>query len=188
MILIINNHSKNVPFFKRFLEEEGIPYRVHDRSSALSSFQGVSGVILSGGKTLSENVSFKEVRADIASLLYQHVPVLGVCAGHQVMAQAFGGVVGHLKKPSLKEQRIHFIKPSPLFKGLPKSVAMYEHHYRYVKVLPEGFRVIASSSKDRIEGMQHERLPFYGLQFHPEKSGRYGKKILKNFIQLCGFE
>ena len=188
MYLIINNHSKNIPFIESFLKKSKRKYKVLDRSSSFKEFanKSLKGIILSGGKTLSEKVLFKDVRADIYALINSKVPVLGICAGHQVMAMAFGSSVVRLKVPSIKNDQLVKLDTScKLFKGLPNKIRIYEHHFRYVKNLNPLFKIVASSSKNKVEAIAHKKLPFFGVQFHPEKNEEFGTKILENFLILC---
>jgi GMP synthase (glutamine-hydrolysing) len=124
-------------------------------------------------------------------------PVLGVCGGHQQMALAFGAPVGLMERigpgegyeGAKRERGFHPVKVDPdgLFKDLPSSLTFWHSHCDEVKELPAGFRGTASNSTCKIQAMQHESEPLYGVQFHPElfdEGHPDGRKVLENFLSL----
>ncbi len=111
------------------------------------------------------------------------IPVLGVCYGHQILVKAFGGVVtkGELVD---KLEQIRITAPDPLFAGLGAEFQAVENHYEYVEDTGLGaadFRLLAGSVSCPVEAIRHKRKPLYGLQFHLERSGGIGEKLLANF-------
>ncbi|MCL2297120.1 MAG: aminodeoxychorismate/anthranilate synthase component II [Proteobacteria bacterium] len=116
------------------------------------------------------------------------VPLLGVCLGHQAMAEAFGGKVGaagtivHGKKSRLKHQG------HPLFSGLPETFDVGRYHSLTVQRLPEAFDAIATGVEDDdlIMALAHRSQPIVGVQFHPESIlTTYGQTILNNAFKLA---
>jgi GMP synthase (glutamine-hydrolysing) len=81
-------------------------------------------------------------------------------------------------------QTIELLDPSPLFDKLPDEFEMMEDHCEAISI-PPNFNLIAASDACVNEGMQHKELPIFGVQFHPEVSGNYGRTIFENFIRLC---
>ncbi len=100
------------------------------------------------------------------------VPVLGVCLGHQAMAVAAGGEVGPAPRPVHGQKfRIDCVAGEPLFDGLGGSFVAARYHSLTVTRVPESMRVVATAvdSGARLTmAMRHRRLPWLGLQFHPE--------------------
>ena len=119
------------------------------------------------------------------------IPILGVCLGHQSIGQAFGAKI--IKSDKIMHGKISKMKNlnSVIFKGLPKEFDATRYHSLIIKKdsLPKDFRIISKTSdngKDVIMGIEHNDYPCFGVQFHPESiaSVPYGKKIIKNFLNL----
>ena len=116
------------------------------------------------------------------------IPMLGVCLGHQAMAEAFGATVGYAKhlmhgKTSLLED---VDTDSLLFRGLEKPVQVARYHSLAVEedTLPKELKVTARSKDGEVMAMEHEKYPIYGVQFHPESvMTPKGFTMIKNFIE-----
>ncbi len=189
MILIVNNHSKKVKFIEHILRENGVRYIVKDQRSLFKTVEKhrYKGVILSGGKPdLDEKIYLRSIKANIACLVNYDVPILGICEGHQIICDAAGGEIVKMKKASeYPNLKVRLKKRSKIFRGLPATIEVVEHHGRYAKAVPKELEIVASSKKNKIEAVFHKKRPIFGVQFHPEVSGIWGSKILKNFINIC---
>lgn len=103
-------------------------------------------------------------------------PILGICAGMQVISAIYGGsIVPH---PAIGLEQIDVIRPSPLL-GEPRSIEGY-HLHNYAVTLPEGFMLLAGRV-DAVEAFSHCTRPTYGIIFHPEVRSRW---ILERFANL----
>jgi anthranilate synthase/aminodeoxychorismate synthase-like glutamine amidotransferase len=112
------------------------------------------------------------------------VPTLGVCLGHQSLAQAFGGtVVRHVPVHGKTTDITH--SGEGLFAGLPSPLQVGRYHSLVVDPsLPEAL-VVTATGGGVVMAVQHRELPAYGVQFHPESVlTPEGKKILENFLAL----
>ena len=68
-------------------------------------------------------------------------------------------------------------------KGFPKEFNVWESHNDEVHKMPEGFRIMASSDACQVQVMQHETLPYAGVQYHPEvENTEFGAEIFQNFL------
>lgn len=116
------------------------------------------------------------------------IPLLGICLGHQTIAQAFGGeVVRHSEIVHGKMGTIHH-DGSGVFQGLPKTFEATRYHSLVVapESLPQALEVTAKLDDGTIMGLAHRAHPIHGLQFHPESiASEYGREILKNFLELA---
>ena len=131
-------------------------------------------------------------------------PILGVCGGHQQMALAFGAPVGLMERLSPGEgyegaKRVRGFFPiqtlietpaesaNGLFQDLPRTITVWHSHCDEVKDLPVGFHLTASSETCAIQAMQHDSMPLFGVQFHPElfdEEHPQGKRIVQNFLNV----
>jgi anthranilate synthase/aminodeoxychorismate synthase-like glutamine amidotransferase len=115
-----------------------------------------------------------------------HVPVLGVCLGHQCIDAVFGGRVA-------RAPRLMHGKTSPiyhhgdgLFTGLPSPFEATRYHSLIVEEpLPACLAVTAFTAEGEVMGLRHQTHPTFGVQFHPESIlTRHGRQLLKNFLEL----
>ncbi|BAQ25092.1 aminodeoxychorismate/anthranilate synthase component II [Streptococcus troglodytae] len=114
-------------------------------------------------------------------------PILGICLGHQAIAESFGGRLGLAKNVRHgKQSPIELQAPFLLFEGIPDGVPIMRYHSIVVEEVPYDFEVTAIASDDHeIMAIQHKELPIYGLQYHPESIGSpNGLKMIKNFVKL----
>lgn len=117
------------------------------------------------------------------------VPMLGICLGHQSIAQAFGGRIVHAR-------RLMHGKTSPIshdgrgiFAGLPQGFAAMRYHSLAVDrgTLPECLEISAESDDGEIMGLRHRTMPIESVQYHPESIGTpEGERQIMNFIEMAG--
>ncbi len=105
-------------------------------------------------------------------------PVLGICAGLQVIAATFGGKILSRSEPAIGMEMIEVVRPSSLL-GSCGKIEVYHLHSRSVS-LPDAFLCLAGTD-GAPEAFSHRSLPIWGLMFHPEVRNRW---ILENFANL----
>ncbi|ARV01949.1 TPA: aminodeoxychorismate/anthranilate synthase component II [Streptococcus pyogenes] len=116
---------------------------------------------------------------------YQTKPILGVCLGHQAIAETLGGTLRLAKRVMHgRQSSIEVQGPASLFRSLPEEVTVMRYHSIVVDQLPKGFSVTARDCDDQeIMAFEHHTLPLFGLQFHPESIGTPdGMTMIANFI------
>lgn len=114
-------------------------------------------------------------------------PLLGICFGHQALARAFGATVRRDGTKHLGAEEVRAGEGVGLFAGFPPAFPMHESHEEIVvrdSALDHRFRVTAESGAGLVEAIVHRRRPLYGVQFHPERSGERGVKLLANFLKM----
>ncbi len=124
------------------------------------------------------------------------IPILGVCLGHQSIAEAFGGkIVRALEPKHGKASMITVNNSTPLFKGMPEKIKAARYHSLIVEKasLPDCLEVIAEDEDGQIMALRHKELAVYGVQFHPESVlTDLGKSMISNFLSeiagISGFE
>ncbi len=117
------------------------------------------------------------------------LPILGVCLGHQALGQAFGATVGRAATQMHgKTSRVTFVD-DPLFDGLEQGFEATRYHSLCVDPasLPADLEPLAWSEDDRtLMAMRHRRLPYWGVQFHPESVlTTSGPRLMRNFVDLA---
>ena len=115
------------------------------------------------------------------------MPILGVCLGHQAIAQVFGGEV--IRAKTLMHGKTSSIthEGMGLFNDLPSPIDVTRYHSLIVdeKSFPNQLEVTAWTSDGEIMALKHKTLPIEGVQFHPESiMSQFGKEMLKNFLEL----
>ena len=117
------------------------------------------------------------------------IPILGVCLGHQAIAQAYMGDVGSAEQLMHGKTSDIYHDEKTLFRGLPNPFRATRYHSLIVKreTLPNCFEISAWTKNGEIMAIRHKELPLEGVQFHPESILTIGgKEILKNFVQYYG--
>ena len=143
------------------------------------------GIILSGGPN---SVYDKHAPDFDPELLGLEVPVLGVCYGLQLLAQALGGKVEASLTREYGKATVELSGKSVLIDHKYDKSVVWMSHGDHVSVPPEGFTVTAKSG-ELICAMEDPGMGIFGLQFHPEVvQTQYGRQILERFIELCGFK
>ncbi|MFH0976511.1 MAG: glutamine-hydrolyzing GMP synthase [Spirochaetota bacterium] len=144
-------------------------------------------IILSGGPSSLYEKDAPRVSADIFRL---GVPVLGICYGLYVVADAFNGRLVASNRKEYGRAVIDIKGKSLLFKGLKSKETVWMSHGDKVETLPSGFKIIAGSKNAEVAAIENAKDKIYGVQFHPEVYHTVnGKKILKNFLfDICGFK
>lgn len=149
-------------------------------------------IILTGriGHHWEENEISEEYIPKLNIIKELDIPILGICAGIQLMVIMYGGNIGKIvagKDDILEEGYTkHFIKKEhELLQGLNENFYCYQFHRDEVKTLPDQFELLASSDMCNIQMIAHKERSMFGVQFHPEWfNADYpdGQKILRNFL------
>lgn len=174
---LIARRVRSCGVYSKILEPEQF---YPDREPALK------GVILSGGPRSVTDEDLLALPFDIAQL---KVPVLGLCYGHQLIAQTLGGQVdaGIQREYGLTRVDVH--PGGFLAEGMDPLQDVWMSHGDHVTRLPQGFRVTHSSPSVPVAGFENEDQTVFGLQFHPEVTHtRNGMVLIERFVRRCAPE
>lgn len=187
-LLVIDNYDSFTYNVVRYLEELGAsPLVVKNDAASLTELEALkpAGLVISPGPCTPNDAGITLKAIERFSL---QAPVLGVCLGHQAIAQAFGAKVVRADKVMHGKTSLIRHEGGALFKGLPSSFLVTRYHSLVVEsvTLPESLRVDAwvdACSAPDIMALSHRELPVYGVQFHPESVlSEHGHALLKNFL------
>src|SRR6266567_6877811 len=192
MLLVLDNYDSFTYNLVQYLGELGTGPIVYRNDAvtveAALALQPTAIVISPGPCTPQEaGISVALSRAAAAA----HIPLLGVCLGHQAIGAAFGGKV-------VRADRLMHGKTCPvahasdeLFEGIPSPFTAMRYHSLVVesRSLPDDLMLTAWSADQpkgaEIMAMKHRSHPIYGVQFHPESIGTdVGKRLLENFLKV----
>ena len=122
---------------------------------------------------------------NILKTLYQELPFLGVCLGHQIIGQVFGSKIVQAKKLMHGKTSKIKSKKTGILKNLPNTFEATRYHSLIIekKSLSKDLEITAETDDGIIMGVQHKKFNIHGVQFHPESiKTKLGIKILRNFI------
>ncbi|WP_027360271.1 anthranilate synthase component II [Desulforegula conservatrix] len=188
MILMIDNYDSftyNLVQYLKQLDEEVVVKRNDEITIDDIEKMKPSVIIISPGpgKPSSAGISLETVRT-----FSGRIPILGVCLGHQTIAEAFGGDIILAKK--LMHGKVSTVKSDgkTIFQGLGQNFQAMRYHSLAVKkeTLPDVFDITAESEDGEIMGIRHKTHLTEGVQFHPESiMTPVGKRLLKNFLKIA---
>ncbi len=186
MLLLIDNYDSFTYNLVHYVGELGANVTVY-RNDALNVQEAMAlrpeGILLSPGPCDPDQAGI--CLALVAAAAEAHIPLLGVCLGHQAIGQAFGGkVVRHSDIVHGKMGQMQH-SGTGVFAGLPSPFEATRYHSLVVEraSLPECLEITAHLEDGTIMGLQHRDLPIHGVQFHPESiASQHGHALLKNFL------
>ena len=189
MILVVDNYDSFVFNVARYLERLGGPTRVvRNDAITVEAVEALAptAVVISPGPCSPDEagVSLEAVRR-----LSGKVPMLGVCLGHQVIGQSFGGTVTRAIRPMHGRASTVEHAATALFEGVARPTRVGRYHSLIVEATPamlESLRVDARSAEGEIMALSHREHPTWGIQFHPESVlTDEGEAIFANFLELA---
>ena len=182
-VAVIDNYDSFTFNLVQYLGELGIEPAVYRNDVVtVADLAGCDGLVISPGPgtPADAGISLDAVRA-----LSGKVAILGVCLGHQVIGEAFGGRVVRNEPAHGKTSWIRHDN-SGVLAGLTDPFEATRYHSLVVEraSIPEDLVVTAWTADNTVMGLRHIRHPTYGVQFHPESVlTKEGKKILANFVR-----
>lgn len=188
-VLVIDNYDSFTYNLVQYLGELGAEVKtVRNDEISVDDISRMSpeGIVISPGPCSPNEAG---ICVELVQRLGEHIPILGVCLGHQCIGQAFGGRI-------IRAQRIMHGKTSQIFhrslgvfQGLPQPFDATRYHSLVIdrESMPEELAVMAWTEMQEdheIMGIKHVKYPIQGVQFHPESIlTRCGHDLLHNFLK-----
>ncbi len=168
----------------RRVREQGVYAEVRPAHTPAAALAASRGIIISGGPSSVYEPGSPAVDPAIFSL---GIPVLGICYGLHLMAQALGGSVRKADSGEFGMAYLEVAEPGLLFTGLGQREQIWMSHRDAVEKLPPGFSVMGRTVTFPVSAMGDPERSFYGVQFHPEVVHTiHGREILGNFLfRIC---
>ncbi|MET0673460.1 MAG: gamma-glutamyl-gamma-aminobutyrate hydrolase family protein [Microbacterium pygmaeum] len=192
MILVVDNHDSFVHTLVGYLHELGadsdlVEADAIDPASAESSITGYRGVLISPGPgaPAAAGASIAVVHAAASA----GVPLLGVCLGHQAIAEAFGATVAHARELMHGMTSAVRHDGSALYEGIPSPFTATRYHSLAIvpETVPPELVVTSRTDGGVIMGVAHRDVPIQGVQFHPEAVlTEGGYRLLGNWLEGVG--
>ena len=191
MLLLIDNYDSFTYNLYHYLGELGAEIRVF-RTDAISVEAALalrpSGIVVSPGPC---DPDLAGISLALIQAAKGRCPILGVCLGHQAIAQAFGAVISRAAKVMHGKTSMIHHDGTGLFAGLPSPFRATRYHSLVAEpaTVPEELVVNARTEDGVIMGLRHRQLPIHGVQFHPESiESEHGHAMLKNFLDLTSLQ
>ena len=185
MILLIDNYDSFVFNLARYVGELGHAREVV-RNDALTVAEiealAPDAIILSPGPCTPKEAGISNA---VIRELGPRIPILGVCLGHQCIAEAYGGLVLRARRPMHGKTSLIAHDGRGVFRGLPDPLRVTRYHSLIAasERVPDELEVSAWSPEGEIMGLRHRTHPVEGVQFHPEAVlTERGHDLLANFL------
>lgn len=190
-ILVVDNHDSFVHTLVGYLHELGAQTDLVEADAiadADAAISGYAGVLISPGPGAPRGAGASVALVHAAAT--HTVPLLGVCLGHQAIAEAFGATVSHA--PELMHGMTSLVHHDgdPLYDGLPDPFIATRYHSLAIEpaTMPSELAVTSRTDSGVIMGIAHRTAPIQGVQFHPESVlTEGGYRLLGNWLTQVGY-
>ena len=185
MILLIDNYDSFTYNLYQYIGEFAEVKVVRNDAITIDEIEQLNpkGIVISPGPGTPDDAG---ISIEVIQKLGSKYPILGICLGHQSIAQAYGGKVVRAEQIYHGKTSKISVKGKTIFEGIPRKIEVMRYHSLIVdnKSLPDCLDVIGSTVDDNlIMALKHKEYEVYGLQFHPESIYTpKGKHIISNFI------
>ena len=184
-VLLIDNYDSFTYNLFHYIGELGAEVVVH-RNDALGVDDvmslGAEGIVISPGPCDPDRAG---ICIELVKKAAGSIPLFGVCLGHQIIGQVFGGKIIRAKNLMHGKMSKIYFKKIGIFKNFKSPFNATRYHSLIVdkKTLPNCLTITAETQDKTIMGIMHNQYDIYGVQFHPESiNTKVGMKLIKNFI------
>ncbi len=187
-VLVVDNYDSFVYNLVQYLGQLGVEVTVQRNDEVqISTLPSFDGILLSPGPGTPEAAGQSIELVKYAA--QHHLPLLGVCLGHQAIAVAFGATVS--RAPELlhgKTSIVHHTNKG-LLHNLPSPFIATRYHSLAIEseTLPDNLEITGITDSGVVMAIEHKTLPISGVQFHPESVlTEHGHQMLGNWLERCG--
>lgn len=180
-IFLVDNYDSFTYNLVHYMESFDVEVEVvrNDKVS-MEEIDKFDKIVLSPGPGLPKNAGLMN---QVIEKYYKIKPILGVCLGHQALAEFFGAELYLMEEIFHGMSSTINIKDHYIFKGLKRTIEVGRYHSWAVKNIPTTIQPIAYTQKHELMGFQHIEYPSVGLQFHPESiMTPDGLNIIENWL------
>jgi len=183
-IVIIDAGGQYCHLLARRVREAGVRTEICAPERAAEHAATARGFIVSGGP----DSVYAAGAVRCPGVFDSGLPVLGICYGHQLMAEVLGGTVEPGTRREYGAAKLRVVERDGLLAGIGDDETVWMSHGDEVKAPPAGFRLLARTDSCPIAVMAEPRRRLFGLQFHPEVAHTpCGARVLRNFVfEICG--
>ena len=188
MYILIDNYDSFTHIIKHYLNSNKVDVEVY-RNDELKAIDVINkkptGIVISPGPKTPDDAG---ISIELIKRASKKIPILGICLGHQSIAQAYGGKIIRAKNIMHGKISNIFHNKKSLFKNMPQNFKATRYHSLIVEKesLPKNIVISSESSEGYIMSIEIFKAKAYGLQFHPESyDTELGQRIVSNFIKIC---
>lgn len=184
MILVVDNFDSftyNLVDYLKQLGQRTVVLRNNAPLEALLTNE-YTRVVLSPGPGIPSRAAHLMEVIDYYS---QRIPILGICLGHQAIAEYYKGSLKKAMLPMHGKISKVINEQDRIFNNIPETMEVTRYHSLVIDKVPEQLKVISRSLAGEVMAIKHKELNIYGLQYHPEAVlTSYGLEIMRNWINI----
>lgn len=183
MILCIDNYDSFTYNLVHLFHDQTVVVCRNDDPQLFTLAAQAHALILSPGPGHPKDAGCLE---EVIRTFYQTKPILGICLGHQAIAEVFGATITKAPEILHGKQSEIICQNTPLYDGLPDTQLVMRYHSLLVakETLPDELELIAETTTGLVMGIKHRDYPVYGIQYHPESIGTpSGQQLVTNFYR-----
>ena len=187
MLLMIDNYDSFTYNLVQYFGELGCEVEVR-RNDAIDvadiEAMGPECIVVSPGPCTPREAG---ISVPLIDAFAGRIPILGVCLGHQSIAEVFGATVGRASRLMHGKTSMIYHRGQGVFRELPNPFRATRYHSLAAlrQSIPESLEITAWTEDGEIMGLQHREYAVHGVQFHPESiRTEHGHQLLKNFLDF----
>ena len=185
-LLVLDNYDSFTYNLVHIIRELGVNYEVHRNNKILlKDISRFDSILLSPGPGIPDEAG---IMKDVIRTYGSVKNILGVCLGHQAIAEVYGAELVNMKDVLHGvTSNIRVKDKSRLFKGLPDTFRVTHYHSWAVKreTINENIKVTSDNAEGLVMSISHKEHDVHGVQFHPESiMTEHGKQLIKNWLNI----
>ena len=181
-ILLLDNYDSFTHMLKDYIEQCGavcMVFRNNEISLAEIELLNFDAIVISPGPKAPKDAG---ILMELIAFFYNKLPILGVCLGHQALAQFFGATLTKARLPRHGKVDLMEHNEDEMFSNLPSPFLATRYHSLIINNLPE-ILIPTCFCNGELMAFRHSYFPIWAVQFHPESSQTiFGIEIIRNFI------